>query len=45
MQDSKTLTFYSMPFASLLAAILANMAVADGEEEDQQLPWHSEEEH
>ena len=35
MQENATLTFYSIPFASLLAAILANMAGADGEEEDQ----------
>ena len=36
MQESKTVTFYAMPFASLIAAILANMALAEGEEEDQQ---------
>ena len=30
------MTFYAMPFASLIAAILANMALAEGEEEDQQ---------
>ena len=35
LMQKPTLTFYSIPFASLLAAILANMAVADGEEEDQ----------
>ena len=35
MKENKTVTFYSIPFAALIAAILANMAVADGEEEEQ----------
>ena len=34
MNNSKTVTFYSMPLASLVAAILANMMVAEGEEEE-----------
>ena len=36
MNSSKVATFYSMPLASLVAAIFANMLVAEGEEEDQQ---------
>ena len=35
MNSSKVVTFYSLPLASLVAAIFANMLVAEGEEEDQ----------
>ena len=36
MNSSKVVTFYSLPLASLVAAIFANMLVAEGEEEQQQ---------
>ena len=36
LNSSKVVTFYSMPLATLVAAIFANMLVAEGEEEDQQ---------
>lgn len=38
LKDNKTIQFFSAPFSVVLAMVMANMLVAESEEEDRQMP-------